>query len=201
MITHLCILYKDPAAQFKLSPSPAFSPGYITNVLTPALSLALPPEWTSDLCFGYLLSWMDLLYAAACHLDAPDTFCLWCPGLPYYHLALPTTFWSYRAVFLTEGIAYPVVTLMSWLSFPEGAVGHWCFQAQAVFRNFDSEMTSCKKSFSKKAGKKDLSTDEPFHTLLCSGSFNLITFPQLYRKSKELKSWRYTRHTLCLDVM
>lgn len=163
-------------------------PCLLNGLLTCALG-TFSPGWTS---------W---LYAAACHLDAPDAFCLWCPGLPYYHLALPTTFWSYRAVFLTEGIAYPVVTLMSWLSFPEGAVGHWCFQAQAVFRNFDSEMTSCKKSFSKKAGKKDLSTDEPFHTLLCSGSFHLITFPQLYRKSKELESWRYTRHTLCLAVM
>lgn len=108
----------------------------------------------------------------------------------------PTTFWSYRAVFLTEGIAFPVVTLMSWLSFPEGATGSWCFLTKAVFRNFDSEMRSCKRSFSKKAGKKDFGTDGPFHTLLCFSSFNLITFPQLYGESKELRSWRYVWHTV-----
>lgn len=105
-------------------------------------------------CMLQLVTWVHLMHFACGAQDYLN-----------HHLALPAAFWSYRAVFLTEGTAYPVVTLMSWLSFPEGAVGPWCFQAKAVFRNFDSEMRSCKKSFSKKAGKKENWWTFPYFSL------------------------------------
>lgn len=111
-------------------------------------------------------SWM---YAIACHLNACGiqdclTSTQLCP--PYSN---PT-----GLIPIVEDTDNP---LGGGLHFPEGP---WRFLTHAIYGNFHSEVRSCRRSLSKKAGK-DLGTDEHFHT--CFNSFHLIPFSSvLWRK-------------------